>query len=123
MENATSQFAIVEEIVKEREVIFNSRGFVLTEEKVHNLPDGGQSLRFEFHKMTPKFSLTLSFVAATDQHWGGFVTTLYNASNDRLNDHRLKAGGFELRLKVAGLRLKPLQTFPAESRLKARWAL
>jgi hypothetical protein len=28
----------------------------------------------------------------------------------------------ELRLKVAGLRLKPPEGFPAESRLKARWA-
>jgi len=40
-----------------------------------------------------------------------------------LNDHHLKGGGLTLRLKVACLRLKPLESFPAESRLKARSAL
>jgi hypothetical protein len=40
-----------------------------------------------------------------------------------LNDHHLKGGGLTLRLKVACLRLKPLEIFPAESRLKARSAL
>ena len=43
--------------------------------------------------------------------------------NRRLNDHHLKGGGLTLRLKVACLRLKPLESFPAESRLKARSAL
>jgi hypothetical protein len=42
---------------------------------------------------------------------------------ERLNDHHLKGGGLTLRLKVACLRLKPLEIFPAESRLKARSAL
>jgi len=37
--------------------------------------------------------------------------------NRPLNDHHLKGGGLTLRLKVACLRLKPLEIFPAESRL------
>ena len=41
----------------------------------------------------------------------------------QLNDYRLKGGRFLLRLKVAGLRLKPPQEGPAQSRLKARSAL
>jgi len=45
------------------------------------------------------------------------------ASRATLNDHHLKGGGLTLRLKVACLRLKPLESFPAESRLKARSAL
>jgi len=47
----------------------------------------------------------------------------YNRRQNQLNNHHLKGGGLTLRLKVACLRLKPLESFPAESRLKARSAL
>jgi hypothetical protein len=39
----------------------------------------------------------------------------------RLNDHRLKGGGFGLRLKVAGLRLKPLESARLRAGLRLAW--
>jgi hypothetical protein len=45
-----------------------------------------------------------------------------NQDEIRVDDYRLEAGRILLRLKVA-LRLKTPEGFPANSRLKAWWAL
>jgi hypothetical protein len=61
------------------------------------------------------------------EHWQLLASPVFQLSGPdaivALNDHHLKGGGLTLRLKVACLRLKPLEIFPAESRLKARSAL
>jgi hypothetical protein len=50
------------------------------------------------------------------------LAALQTATNNPAKRPPAESRWVALRLKVAGLRLKPPEGFPAESRLKARWA-